>query len=149
MKLILLEEPGSELEVQIRYPVRDAEVDRLIERIEDKKPRIMGTTEEENRILSLDEIYYAESVDRKTFLYTKEQVYRCNKKIYQLLEEWKDYGFIQTGKAAIVNMNQMVNVKVLWNSRLEATLVNDEKIIISRTYIKAVRDWLESEEGQE
>ena len=46
-------------------------------------------------------------------------------------------------------MNQMVNVKVLWNSRLEATLVNDEKIIISRTYIKAVRDWLENEEGQE
>lgn len=146
MKIKLIENPHSEVEIQITYPILDTHVKNIIQKIQNMELKVLGTNEKGSKMLSLEEIYYVESVDRKTFLYTSSEVYRCNKKVYQLAEEWEEYGFVQIGKALLINMERLVEVRPLWNSRLEATLENSEKLIIARTYIKKVKEWLERKE---
>lgn len=45
----------------------------------------------------ISDIYYMESVERKTFLYTKDEIYMTNKKLYELEEMLKtqeSYGLV-------------------------------------------------------
>jgi len=148
MKLILKEQSGiPETEVEIRYAAMDTGVQNLISRVKQGERYIYG---EENghgyRILT-DDIYYAESVDRKTFIYTKSTVYRSEFKLYQLLDKLKHRNFVQVSKACILCVDVLDNIKTLPNSRMEATLINGERISISRTYIPVIRAALEKGES--
>ena len=141
MKLILTKCPNlHETEVEIRYAELTAHVQGLARKIEQSEKYLYG---EENgrkyRILS-DDIFYAESVDRKTFIYTQSAVYRSEFKLYQLLDALKDTDFVQVSKSCILNINVLENIQTLLNSRMEGVLSNGERITISRTYIPAIRE---------
>ena len=88
-------------------------------------------------------IYYdnkdIESVDKRTFIYTKGMVFRSEKRLYQLENELKEYDFVKMSRTCLVNINELVHIKALANSRLEAELSNGEKIIVSRTYIPEIK----------
>ena len=140
MKIILTKCPGlPEIEVEIRYAELNSQVRSLNKKIEQSEKYFYG---EENgcqyRIL-VDDIYYVESVDRKTFIYTKSAVFRSELKLYQLLDQWENTDFVQVNKSCILNINILENIKALLNSRMEGTLANGEKITISRTFIPAIK----------
>lgn len=140
MKLILTqccELP--ETEIEIRYSEMTAQVRNLSKRIEQSEQYLYGEENGRQYRILLDDIFYAESVDRKTFIYTQATVYRSELKLYQLLEMLKDTDFVQVSKSCILNICVLENIKTLLNSRMEATLVNGEKITVSRTYIPAIK----------
>ncbi len=145
MELKLIEDKESTLQVTVTYPVMNQEVQQLIERIKSMQMKLTCEAEGKNICLALEEIYYIETLERKTFIYTENQVYRSPKKLYQLLEELEPFGFIQVNKSCVLNINVLHHVRTLFNSRLEATLINGEKVIIARTYIPAVKQWLQGE----
>ena len=87
----------------------------------------------------MPDVFYIESVDKRTFIYTKEKVYRSEKRLYQLENELKEYDFVKVSRTCLVNINELVHIKTLSNSRLEAELTNGEKIIVSRTYIPEIK----------
>jgi DNA-binding LytR/AlgR family response regulator len=148
MDIKLIEDRESTLEVQIRYPSMNLQVQQLIKRIQSVDVKIVGNEEGRDTILNAFDIFYIESIDRKTFLYTKDQVYRTSKRLYQYIEELKGAGFIQISKSCLLNMEELDSVRTLFNSRLEATLTNGEKVIITRTFIPAVKEWLDGEAEQ-
>ncbi|HEX3020951.1 MAG TPA: LytTR family DNA-binding domain-containing protein [Lachnospiraceae bacterium] len=148
MEIKLIEDRTSTLEVQIRYPSMSLQVQQLIRRIQSVDLKIVGNEEGRDTILNAFDVFYIESIDRKTFLYTKDQVYRTSKKLYQYIEELNGAGFIQISKSCLLNMEVLDSVRTLFNSRLEATLTNGEKVIITRTYIPAVKEWLDGEAEQ-
>ena len=90
----------------------------------------------------MPEIFYIESVDKRTFVYTKEAVFRSERRLCQLEEELAKYDFVKVSRNCLLNLNELVHIKVLSNSRLEAELTNGEKIIVSRTYIPAIKRML-------
>ena len=145
MELKLIEDNKAPLQVTVTYPMMNQHVEQLIERIKRMDIKIIGELEGKDFYLALEEIYYIESLERKTFIYTQKQVFRSSKKLYVLLEELAPFGFLQVSKSCILNINVLDHVRTLFNSRLEATLTNGEKIIIARTYISAVKQWLQGE----
>lgn len=145
MDIILVEEKDSNLEVQIKYPVLNTQVQQLIQRIKSIDMKVIGSDCGKDTIISIYDIFYIESVERKTFIYTKDQVFRSNKKLYQLFDELKELGFIQINKSCILNIDVLDSVKTIFNSRLKATLINGEKVFITRTYIPAIKKWLDGE----
>ncbi len=145
MNIILVEDKERNLEVQIRYPIMNAQVQQLIQRIKSTDVKIVGTDNNKSTVFNIYDIFYIESIERKTFIYTKNQVLRSNKKLYQLIDELKGFGFIQINKSCIMNINVLDSVKTLFNSRLKATLTNGENVIITRTYIPAVKKLLDEE----
>lgn len=142
MKINLIEDKQSDLEVQIRYPAMNSRVMQLIRKINSLDIRIAGSVENKNILLEVEDIMYIESLERKTFIYTQKNMYKSTKKLYQLFDILKEFGFVQISKSCILNMNELVCVKTLFNSRLEATMTNDEKVIITRNYIAIVKEWL-------
>lgn len=146
MDIILVEDKESNLEVQIRYPIMNEQVQQLIQRIKSVDVKIVGSDNGKDTVLNIYDIFYIESIERKTFIYTKDQIFRSSKKLYQLLDELKEFGFVQINKSYILNIDVLDSVKTLFNSRLKATLINGEKVIITRTYIPAIKKWLDGEE---
>ena len=149
MEVKLIEDKNSPLRIEIYYPVMNSRVNQLVEAIKSVEVKIIGSDDGKETYLNVQDIYYIESLERKTFIYTKDRVLRTSKKLYQLAEELKEFGFLQANKGCLLNVNVLKHVRVLFNSRLEATLINDEKLIITRTYIPAIKEWLERETSDE
>lgn len=83
-------------------------------------------------------IYYIESVDKHTYVYTKDHCYETKYRLYEL-EELLGIYFCRCSKAMIVNLKKIRHVKSDLGGRLEAVLLNDEEIIISRSYVKEIK----------
>ncbi|MEG2872119.1 LytTR family DNA-binding domain-containing protein, partial [Carnobacterium sp.] len=84
--------------------------------------------------LSLNDIFYFEAVDNKTFVYSATDVYQTNLKLYELEVRLTNSYFIRTSKSLILNVMKIEHVTPAFNSRFEAELENKEKIIISRKF---------------
>jgi DNA-binding LytR/AlgR family response regulator len=93
--------------------------------------------------IALEDIFYFDTVDNKTFLYVERDVYRCDKKLYELEAQLVDTPFIRISKSCILNTGVVTSVRAQFSGRLEATLKNDEKVIISKHYIQGFRDKFE------
>jgi len=86
------------------------------------------------------DIYYAESVDLKTFVYSAKTVYRSMMKLYELEEVLNRSDFLRISKQVIVNVKKIKSVAPAGDSRFQATLTNGEKVIISRQYVPALKE---------
>ena len=140
MKLILTQQNNlSETEIEIRYAELDADVQNLVALIEKREHYVLGTDNEQQHRISVSDIFYIETVDRKTFIYTESDVFRCDMKFQQLHSKLEPYGFVQANKSCILNADVIANIKILYNSKMEGTLSNGEKIAISRTYIPGIK----------
>ncbi len=89
-------------------------------------------------VCKLSSIYYIESVDKKTFVYTKEGCFESKKRLYELEEELGGL-FMRCSKAMILNLKKVKNVHSEMSGRLNAILLNDETVVISRGYVKDIK----------
>ncbi|MBR2550756.1 MAG: LytTR family transcriptional regulator DNA-binding domain-containing protein [Clostridiales bacterium] len=89
-------------------------------------------------IIKASAVYYIESVDKKTFVYTKQGCYDCKYRLYELEVMLGGY-FMRCSKSMIINLRKVKNVKSQMSGRIDATLLNDEVVIISRGYVKEVK----------
>lgn len=89
-------------------------------------------------LCKMDAIYYVESVDKKTFIYTKDECYETKKRLYELEEEL-NINFLRCSKAMIINIRKIRSVKADYNGRMNAQLLNGEMIVISRSYVKDLK----------
>lgn len=85
-----------------------------------------------------DAIYYIESVDKRTYVYTKEECYETKYRLYEL-EDLLNYYFLRCSKAMIINIKKIRSVKAELNGRMRAELLNAEQITISRGYVKELK----------
>ena len=130
------------LTVIIEYPILDTKTKNLIKKIEALDLMISGNRNGTVFQVHISDIYYVESVERKTFLYTKDEVYMTDKKLYELEEAFKEAGIIRISKSCLMNVDMLYSIRQLLNSQLEATLLNGEKLIVARTYLKSIKNIL-------
>ena len=90
-------------------------------------------------ILPLGEVFYAESVDLKTYVYAEKKVYRSKLKLYEIEDALSSGDFLRISKQAIVNVRKIKSVAPAGESRFQATLSNGEKVLISRQYVPALK----------
>lgn len=117
--------------------------DRLKRLIEQIRLFSFSVTAEKDGVslpIALEDIYYFDTVNNKTFLYLERDVYQCDKKLYELEAQLVDTPFIRISKNCILNTNIVTSMRAQFSGRLEATLKNNEKVIISKHYIKEFRD---------
>ena len=83
-------------------------------------------------------IYYIESVDKRTSVYTKDGCFETKYRLYEL-EDILGVNFLRCSKAMIVNIRKIRAVKAEMNARMNAELLNGERLIISRGYVKELK----------
>lgn len=138
---IVIEEIGQDQDqvIILRTHQIDAFARDLFTFIENHDKKILGQMGKEIHLLDPDMIYYIESVDRKTFIYVQDQIYTSQAPLYQLEEELNPKHFFRASKSMILNMNFIVSVRPILDSRYEARLRNNEKVYISRNYVSELK----------
>ena len=114
---------------------------RVAELLENQCRTIPVQTDGKTMMCRTDQIYYIESVDKRSFVYTKAGCYETKHRLYEL-EELLDSRFLRSAKAMIVNIRKIRSVKSELNGRMRAELLNGEQIIISRAYVKELKEKL-------
>lgn len=131
--------PHEEDEIIIRCHKVDEDLMRLICRLKGENSNVTAYRDRDIVKLSAKDIYYFESVDNKVFACCEKQVYEVKLKLYEVEETLSERDFIRISKSVIVNLNKIKSVSPMFNGRFEARLQNEEKIIISRQYVPALK----------
>lgn len=129
----------EELEVHTHYAQKDKLVERILSFLETVDKQLSCYQDGAEHLVNVSDIYYIESVDKKTFVYLADRVYQTNFRLYQLLNDLSSSGFVQISKACLLNVNTLESMRPIFNSRMEATLTNGEKVIVNRSYLNGVK----------
>ena len=135
--------PGEEDEIILRFATVDENILKLIQSLKTEKDALTGYVEDKIQKLSLRDIFYFEAVDNKVYAYTAKQVYEVHKKLYEIEEDYANTDFLRVSKAVVVNVSKITYIRPMLNGRFEAKLKNDEKVIISRQYVPALKEKLD------
>ena len=145
MKYIINQRTDGEDELILNYGEVNEEVERILAFMEQGNRRILGWKENEQVIIASGELLYVESVEGKTFAYTKQEVYRMNYTLQQLEVLLQKEYFFRCSKSMIMNINKVAGLRSLSSNRIDATMENGEHIMISRTYASDFRKRLRGE----
>lgn len=140
MRLILRERRDLEHpEVIIEYRELTDGVKRVSAFVRSVDQSISCKREGKEVSIPLSDVFYIESVDKKTFVYGETEVYQTRLRLAELEKMLSHAGFVRVSKSVILNIEKLRGVKNLANSRLEAFLSNNERICVSRKYLKEIR----------
>lgn len=146
MKLTIHQELGiSETEIIINCAYVDTRLQHLIELIRQHSFSLVGYREEKEFQLPLEQIYFIDSVDGKTFLYLEKEVYSCRDTLAVLEKKLNHTSFVRVSKNCIINTDFLQSVRPLYNHRLEAFLESGETLIVTRNYIEVLKNKLKGE----
>ena len=95
--------------------------------------------------IAVSDLYYIESVDGRTYLYTLKNVYETSYRLYELEEILKPKRFQRISKSMLVNLMKIQSIQPALNGRFTILLKSGEKVIISRNYVKAFKSALKGE----
>lgn len=143
MKIRVFEKPEvNELEVIINCKTKNEQVAEITNALTYLNKSITGKLDGRLYHLSPNKIYYFDSIDNKVFAYTKTDVYQVSQKLYQLEETLFNTPFIRINKNTVLNTKKIRSFHTAINGRMEATLLNQEKVVISRKYVPVLKDKL-------
>ncbi len=128
-----------EEEVLVRCHEINDEVLSLVEKLKSGETMLLGVRDGETFRVNVKDIFYAESVDSKTYLYLKQSVLDTKLKLYEIEEQCRSTKLFRCSKSMIVNIAKIRSVASSVNGRLEAKLLNGEVVIISRQYVAAFK----------
>lgn len=118
------------------------EIERILATLRILDKQIMAKKEDETYLLEVSKVIYLESVDRKTYVYTAEEVYESNLKLYELEQQLEEYGFFRVSKSCVMQLRYIRSLKADINRRIRITLENGEQIMVSRQYAEGLKQKL-------
>jgi DNA-binding LytR/AlgR family response regulator len=143
LKITIDESPGyMETEIIIRCRTVTEELQRLILTLKSTEEKIPGTMSGATYLIEPKDIFYFESVDKKTFMYTESQVLETPLRLYEIEEKLARLDFFRSSKSTIINISKINKLSPRFNGRLEAMLENGEKLLISRQYVPVIKEIL-------
>jgi len=150
MKIIIHENSSlDETEIIINCRQANEQILRICAGLRMFDKKVTGFQNEQTFLLNAPDILYIETVDRKTFLYTKDQVYETPLKLYELEERLAGDDFIRATKSSILNFGTVVSLRGDFGGKMLCTLENGEVITVSRQYAALIKQKLEITKGFE
>lgn len=144
MKIIVNEDENlQETEIIINCKVLDSTILKFLEVLREKQNVIIGIKEEKSYVIKDRDILYFESVDKKTFIYTHNEVYESTLKLYEVEKKFSNSHFFRSSKSTVINLSKIEVIKPILGGRLEVLLSNKERLIVSRQYVPILKEKLD------
>jgi DNA-binding LytR/AlgR family response regulator len=147
MQIVTRQVEGKPLTVTIEYPEYTDSVKNLVKKIKGLDISFSAFTDDKQMRIEISEVYYIEIVDRKVFLYTREEVFRLNASMAEIAEIANNSDLVRISRTCIMNTSHMTGIRQLKNSHLEAMLDNGEKLIVSRKYLHDIKRRFERDDS--
>ncbi len=91
--------------------------------------------------LKFSQIIYVEYLERNIYLYTADTAYSVHGSLTNFMKNAPN-SFIQISKSVMVNLYFMQSFAAQNNGNLVAEMASNEKLIVSRRYVKKLKDKL-------
>ena len=122
----------------IRAVEKTADILSAMDLLENGSGGIAVVRDRSTFFCKLTQIYYIESVDKRTFVYTRDGCYESRDRLYELEQKLGMY-HVRISKSMIVNLRKIRNVSAEPGGRMVAVLLNGERVIISRSYVREIK----------
>lgn len=139
MRIITKQAEDKPLTVTIEYPEYTDFVRGLVKKIGSLDVCFNALSEDGQMRIALSDVYYIENVDRKLFLYTRNEVFRLDISMAETEKLSGDSDLVRISRTCIMNISHLKGIRQLKNSHLEATLDNGENLIVSRKYLRDIK----------
>ncbi len=140
MRIITRKVDNQPLTVIVEYPKMDKMSERIIEKIKHMDVYFIGKMGDKSTRIDISDVYYFENVERKVFLYTQNDVYRFDGNMPDIDEMIINTELVRVSRTCIINTEHLKEMRQIKNSHLEAIMDNDEIIIVSRKYLKDIKN---------
>lgn len=134
-----IDEKYNDLLVQIKAPALTADIEKMISLMRMIDMQLAVKKNDEIILLETNQILYFETVERNTFVYTKEDTYEIDLRLYEVEQQLIEQGFIRISKTCILNLKEIQSLKADINRKIKVTLINGEQLIVSRNYADELR----------
>lgn len=136
---IQIDENIKDTEIAITCRQLSSEIEKMMATLRMLDQQLMVTKEDENYLLDVAKIAYIETMERKTFVYTSEDVFESKLKLYEMEERLCRSGFFRVSKNTLVHLRFIKSVKNDVARKLRLTLVNGEQVLVSRQYAEEIK----------
>ena len=136
--------------IDIHYRELTPVINKIFELCNESGSVLLCEKDESTHQVDVNDILYIEWVDNRSCIYTRDDVYTITSSLTQLEESLNNKHFIRISKMALVNIYKIKSVSNGLNFRLNAEMMNGEKITINRHYrgalLTAIDDLAKSKE---
>lgn len=139
---ITVNEGKTDFEVVINCPHMSDEIQRFISMLHCFDKKLLGTKDKQKYVIDFADIFYFEMVDKHNFIYTENDIFETTLKLHEIEEVFSNAGFFRNSKSQIVNIAKIQSLCPDFGGRLDLTLKNSEKLIVSRQYSKLFKERL-------
>ena len=136
---INVEEEIKDIEVVISCSRLTPEIEKVLATLRMMERQLLVKKGEETYILDVPKVIYLESVDRRTFVYTRENVYESGFKLYELEQQLEECGFFRASKSCVAALRYIRSLKPDVNRKIKVTMENGEQLMVSRQYAEELR----------
>ena len=148
MQLKVSRIPKEEPEVlEIRCHKISEDVQEIIAFVKSRQGQLSAVTDGQNVEVPLIDIFYAESVDNRVFIYTAKESYEVKLKLYELEDMMRGRSFLRVQKSMLLNLMKIKSIKPALSGRYSAILKNGEEVVISRKYVSDLKETLKRRSG--
>ncbi len=135
MKLIKTRDENLEENfLELHYDEIDEETAAVLERLRPALKYIEGTIDGRRLTVPLTDMYYFETVDRKTYGYTDNSCLEVKETLQGIIDEYESAGFVRISKSSIVNLYKIKKLQGDLNMRTLIHLKNEECLVMNRGY---------------
>lgn len=136
---IQVNENIQDTEIAVTCNKLTPEIEKMLATLRMLDQQLMVTKDDENYLLDVAKIAYIEAVERKTFVYTAEDVYESKLKLYEMEERLCQSGFFRVSKNTLVHLRFIKSLKNDIARKLRLTLKSGEQIMVSRQYADEIK----------
>jgi len=140
MKITInIDENVSETEITINCNQLTDEIENIMATLRILNQQMLVSKEEETHLIDVGKISYVEALERRSFVYTQEDVFESKLKLYEMEEKLCRLGFFRISKSCLVNLKFIKTIRNDVERRLRLTLKNGEQVMVSRQYAEEIK----------
>ena len=136
---ISVDEKAEDIQISVTCKQLTPDIEKLLATLRMMNQQLTAKKNEETYLLDIAQIIYIESVERRCFIYTSDEVYESDFRLYELEQQLEKYGFFRVSKSFLVHLQNVQSLKAEINRKIRITMSNGEQIIASRQYADALK----------
>lgn len=104
-----------------------------------KQDKLAISVDERIFLITYEEIIYIFTQEGKTSVVTDKMTYRLNEPLINLERKLQNTSFTRVHRSYIVNLDKIIEIQPWFNSTYNLIMNDGEKVPVSRTYIKELK----------
>lgn len=136
---VLVDEKAEDLKISVTCRQLTPDIEKILAALRMMDHQLTAKKGDEIYLLDTAQVIYIESVDRKCFIYTADEIYESDFRLYELEQQLEEYGFFRVSKSFLIHLQNIQSLKADINRRIRITMSNGEQIIASRQYAEKLK----------